>query len=307
MKKIFNILTLFFAILLCAANTAAAQTEQAYVVLSTDGTTLTFKYGVPPQTGKTYDPLNTGTSLPGWFDDAKNTVTTVVFEESFKDVTPTSCHGWFWTFEKLNTITDIQYLNTSQVTSMYAMFLKCYELTDLDLSSFNTANVTDMNNMFSNCQNLKTLDVSNFNTTSVTNMSAMFANCYELTAIDVSKFNTASVTDMSSMFSSCKSLTDLDVSHFNTAIVTDMHGMFYGCSKLTNLDLNNFNTARVTNMMSMFSDCINLENLNVSKFNTANVTNIVHINSAAFFCICIKSQLQILLLNTRVHFLMKKF
>ncbi|MBQ4173540.1 MAG: BspA family leucine-rich repeat surface protein, partial [Prevotella sp.] len=70
--------------------------------------------------------------------------TTVVFDESFASVRPTSCAYWFDWFTELTTIEGIENLNTSEVTSMRSMFSTCSKLTSLDLSNFNTANVTNM-------------------------------------------------------------------------------------------------------------------------------------------------------------------
>ena len=64
-----------------------------YVELSSDGTTLTFKYGAKPSTGTVYD-LNTGTTTPDWLTHA-STIATVVFDESFQNARPTTCDKWF--------------------------------------------------------------------------------------------------------------------------------------------------------------------------------------------------------------------
>ena len=227
------------------------------------------------------------------------TIVHIVFDKSFSTYTPTSLYQFFYGLKNLETITDLNYLNTEKVTNMYSMFYNCSKLTSLDVTKFNTANVTDMSYMFYNCSSLTSLDVTHFNTAKVTDMSYMFRgcssltsldvthfntenvkdmrrmfyNCSSLTSLDVTHFNTANVTDMSNMFSSCSSLTSLDVTHFNTANVADMNGMFSDCSKLTSLDVTNFNTAKVTNMSYMFTNCVALTSLDVTNFNTANVTN----------------------------------
>ena len=201
------------------------------------------------------------------------TIVHIVFDKSFSTYTPTSLYQFFYGLKNLETITDLNYLNTEKVTNMYSMFYNCSKLTSLDVTKFNTANVTDMSYMFYNCSSLTSLDVTHFNTAKVTDMSYMFRGCSFLTSLDVTHFNTANVTDMSNMFSSCSSLTSLDVTHFNTANVADMNGMFSSCSKLTSLDVTNFNTAKVTNMSYMFTNCVALTSLDVTNFNTANVTN----------------------------------
>jgi len=248
--------------------------KQGYAVFDSSTGTLTFQYGTPEGTLGTdyYNTDNTGTSYPGW-NSKRTSIKKVVFDSSFAKASPTSCHHWFDGCTNLTVIDGIEYLNTSNVTNMRAMFQGCSSLTSLDLSKFDTANVTNMGGMFSNCSKLTSLDVSNFNTAKVTDMYAMFANISKLTSLNVSNFDTANVTRMSLMFGGCSRLTSLDVSHFDTANVTDMGNMFSQCSRLKSLNLSNFNTANVKNMSSMFFHCSGLKSLNLSKFNTANVTD----------------------------------
>ena len=276
---------------------------EAYAVYTEDNTTLTFYYDNlrDTRTGTTYD-LNTGSNEPDWLSEGWNaSVTNVVFDPSFATARPTTTYRWFRDMTNLTTITGIEYLNTSEVTSMYGMFwgcsslesldlssfntqnvthmglmfYDCSSLTSLDLSSFNTAKVTFMWGMFNCCRSLESLNVSSFNTANVTNMSGMFRDCSALTTLDLSSFNTAKVTNMDAMFTYCKLLTSLYLnrSRFVTANVTDMRDMFYNCSSLTTLDLSNFNTQKVTNMRAMFRGCQALTTLDLSSFNTANVTD----------------------------------
>ena len=187
----------------------------------------------------------------------------------------TNVTNMFQIFVKCSSLTnlDLSNFNTSNVTNMYGMFVVCSSLTSLNLSSFNTENVTDMMTMFSNCSSLTSLDISSFNTANVTDMHNMFYKCSSLTSLNLSNFNTANVPDMSYMFSHCSSLTTLDLSSFNTSNVTNMREMFYNCKSLINLDLSSFNTANITNMYEMFYRCESLTSLDLSKFNTVNVTN----------------------------------
>ena len=263
-----------------------AQTEASsskYIATYESSTrTLTFK-------------KNVGETLPensAWVEDKQTvasinnnigngTIVHIVFDKSFSTYTPTSLNGFFASLKKLETITDLEYLNTENVTNMSSMFYNCSKLTSLDVTKFNTANVTDMSYMFDNCSKLTSLDVTKFNTANVTNMTNMFARCSALTSLDVSKFNTVNVTNMSGMFYSCDALTSLDVTNFNTEKVTSMSYMFSGCTNLTSLDVTKFNTANVSDMSDMFSDCSKLTSLDVSKFNTVNVTNM---NSMFYNC-----------------------
>ena len=206
-------------------------------------------------------------------------IKSVVFDKSFKTYAPTSLYGFFRGLTKLETIKDLKYLNTEQVTNMSYMFSDCSALTSLDLSNFNTAKVRDMSYMFFRCSALTSLDLSKFNTAIVTNMSYMFNDCSTLSSLDLSNFNTAIVTNMSYMFNGCSALSSLDLSNFNTAIVTNMSYMFFNCANLSSLDLSNFNTAIVSDMSLMFGGCSVLSSLDLSNFYTKEVRDMSYMFS----------------------------
>ncbi len=156
---------------------------EAYACYTPSNTTLTFYYDNQraSRSGTTYD-LNTGSNDTGWdTDGTKYNVTKVVFASSFADARPTTTFDWFYMMNNLESITGMNYLNTSEVTNMGHMFNSCYRLTSLDLSHFNTSNVTDMRAMFYDCSNLQTIYVgSGWSTAAVTNSTYMFLNCTSL-------------------------------------------------------------------------------------------------------------------------------
>ena len=240
---------------------------EAYAVLTTneegEGKTLTFYYdGNKPTEGTVYDlPWESNTVAP-WTSRAD--ITSVTFDESFKDYNGLKNTSFmFYYLTKLETINNLENLNTEHVTDMRLMFFCCDALTSLDLGdNFDTSNVTDMSNMFYGCSSLKSLDLGDkFNTSNVTNMYLMFYMCKELKTLDLGdKFDTSNVTNMQNMFA-ITSLESLDLGDkFNTSNVTNMSMMFYS-TKLTSLDVSSFDIAKVTNMRSMFNNCSNLETI----------------------------------------------
>ena len=84
-------------------------------------------------------------------------IITVVLDESMKYARPQSIDSWFEDYTNLKEIKHLDYLNTSEVTDMSAMFRSCTLLTTLDLSSFDVTKVTNMKNMFFGCTSLKTI------------------------------------------------------------------------------------------------------------------------------------------------------
>ena len=234
-----------FVIMLCLpvwGSQASAQKPESYAVLDETNGTLTFKHDTKKPAGA-YQ-LNSSDEVPGWSvkEDGDgnviiNSIEKVVFDASFADARPTSCHCWFKECYDLKAIEGIEHLNTENVTDMKSMFNGCGNLTELNVSNFDTRNVTDMADMFHGCYGLATLNVSGFDTRNVTDMASMFYGCSNLNTIDVSNFDTRNVTSMKSMFNGCGNLTKLEASNFSTQNVTDMGWMFYDCSNLNTLNV----------------------------------------------------------------------
>ena len=132
--------------------------------------------------------------------------------------------------------------------------------------------------MFIKCFNITEINLSNFNASKVTNMVSMFYNCSSLTSLDLSNFNTSQVTSMYCMFYKCSSLTSLDLSNFCTLQVTNMVYMFGSCANLEYINLNNFVETKLSSYNNMFNNvpgnvviCIN-ESHNVQKI-LSKITN----------------------------------
>ncbi len=190
------------------AGLQSMRAQEAYACYTSGNTTLTFYYDNlrSSRSGTTYD-LNAD-YLPDWYTDGtKTNVTKAVFDTSFANARPTSTYGWFAEMANLQSIEGMEYLNTSEVTTMYGMFYYCPSLTSLNLSHFNTSKVTSMYAMFYSCESLTILDVSSFNTFKVTNMYLMFIYCFSLKTIYVgSGWSTAAVTSSDYMFYDCTRL-----------------------------------------------------------------------------------------------------
>ena len=182
-----------------------------YACYTSSNKTLTFYYDTQrrSRTGSTYF-MNTRDVRTGWYiDDLNPNVTKVVFNSSFADARPTSMYMWFYEMSNLQSITGINYLNTSEVTNMAFTFCNCEKLTSLDLSHFNTDKVTTMQYMFIDCPKLTSLDLSGFNTAGVTDMEGLFSDCSNLTTIYAgSGWSTDAVTASNTayMFADCYSL-----------------------------------------------------------------------------------------------------
>lgn len=179
---------------------------EAYAVISQDGTGIAFYYD-------TYKSNREGVVFG--IDEIKDSweymkyiqgVETAVFDPSFADARPTNGYNWFGNAFSLKSITGLEYLNTSKMTTMECMFMDCPNITELDLSHFETSLVTSMNNMFYGFPGT-TLDLSTFDTSNVTDMGFMFGRSENLTTIYVSdKWSVANVTSADAMFEECTKL-----------------------------------------------------------------------------------------------------
>ncbi len=245
---------------------------------------LVFLYGKEYKKGGKYDG-NTITEVwkvsgSPWTSTVKDKLTTVRFDESMKDRYVYSTANWFRDCSKLTTISNANYLNTSQCTNMGYMFYGCSSLAFVYSTNWDTKNVTNMCYMFYNCESLYGMDFTKWNTAKVTDMGAMFYGCKSLKSLDLSNWSTASVKNMYGMFRLCESLTTITgLDKWNTGSVTNMSYMFSDCKKLTTFEPLFFSTGNVTTMRSMFENCEswvcsgNFAGVLVPKYDVRKVTN----------------------------------
>lgn len=122
--------------------------------------------------------------LSGWQQiNASFTIRSIILDASIKNARPTSLAYWFTDFNKISTVYNLNYLNTSDVEDMSFLFAGCCNITTIDISQFNTAKVTDMSNMFSGCKRIKTLDITHFDMNKLNGTDNMFYQCDSLQTI----------------------------------------------------------------------------------------------------------------------------
>lgn len=194
--------------LLLVALSMSSQEREAYAVYDFDAVifqanVLTLYYDTEKATRSglaTYD-IGDGTSEPGWYDtENASNVEVVNIDPSFLDARLKGGYHLFAGLQSLQKIVGMQYLNTSEMTTMESMFSGCWELTELDLSHFDTRNVRTMRWMFGWATELENLDLRSFDTRNVADMSHMFYECMDMKTVDLSSFNTSNVADFSHMF-----------------------------------------------------------------------------------------------------------
>ncbi len=242
----------------------------AYVVISNG--TLTFYYNETKPEGAFS--LNTENNIPDW-NSLTESVTKVVFDESFANYFPLSCAYWFYGCKNLTEFEGMKNLNTSQATTLKAMFQDCQSLESVDLSNFKTDKVIDMSCMFRRCYKLPTIDFSSFNVDNAKDFRSMFEDATGLQSLNLQSFKTNSETDLyfRCMFIGCTSLKTLDISGFATKSVTNMEMMFSSCNELGTIFVgDNWSTESVTASGCMFESCYNLVGGKGTDFGSNNIT-----------------------------------
>ena len=229
-----------------------------------------------------------------------SSIKNIVFDESFKTYAPTSLREFFKGCETLETISDLEYLNTAKVTDMGKMFHGCSALTTIYVSNkFVTDNVSNGSDMFTGCKSLKDYSDSKTDHT--------YANYgttgYFTPVFDYAEFDNATGTlTFRRGLSKPEGAYDLNEGNIKPGWLTQKENIykvvfdasfanarptscclwFADCFYLTEIEgIENLNTEKVTNMGSMFSGCSALTSLDVSNFNTQNVKNM-----NGMFCDC---------------------
>lgn len=119
-------------------------------------------------------------------------------------------------------------VGTGEVENLEDTFLKCNNLTYIDLSglTLNAESGLSMNGVFADCGSLQGIKFNEtFDTSRIVNMSALFNGDNKITSIDLSMFNTSNVTNMSYAFN-CENLKHLDISNFDFTNVAEKTAMF---------------------------------------------------------------------------------
>ena len=200
-----------------------------------------------------YNPLNLPSNTirvkfkSGFTPVAGNVKTLVDSTNNIWDITYYT-NDWFTLFHSNTDLLEVLGANTTNVTRMNHLFVKCSALSSVSL--FDTTNVYDMQWMFGFCNSLSSVPL--YDTSNVGNISHMFSNCTSLTSVPL--FDTSNVGLMEGVFGGCGSLSSVPL--FNTSKVVTMQNMFIGTS-LTSIPL--FDTSKLQDMDWMFYGCGNVQ------------------------------------------------
>ena len=132
-------------------------------------------------------------------------------------IKPKNMSGWFYWFVNVTSI-DLGPIDTSEVTSLYGTFDRCFKLQTLDVSMMDTSKVKNMCCAFFGDE-LTELDLSSWNLSNVNDFSYMFFECKKLGVLNMPpspKF-ASQINWLGFMFWHCENL-NLDCSGWNVPV-----------------------------------------------------------------------------------------
>ena len=228
-------------------NTYEEEVTEQEVTLENIAELLKVKGGVAPPKlqDKTVNIVANGIGTVA-ADDEYAGLNTVTFNVNVPAAKYTPRWIRFSSYEGTNLTDEVSNLDTSKMTSFYAMFQSCNRVTALDLKHFDVTNITNMGSMFQQCNYLTSLDISGWGTNKATNFGSMFSGCSALKTLDLRTLYSSSCTAVSSMFNTCSQLQSVDMTGCDLSNVTTVYQMFNECGALTDVSKINWNMPKIT-------------------------------------------------------------
>lgn len=245
----------------CTALKGMAETPTVYDAEHTDkayarpdgGTELPGYFTAVPEIYGVYSENGYGLKLTLYYDNKrqeregklnwhsgvdKTTVNRIDLDKSMQDARPTSTARWFKNFKGVIYINYLDYLNTSEVTTMEEMFYQCENVKEIDIRNFDMRKVKDMEWMFAYCTRVKSILMpTSYIVENVRYMRETFAGCQLLEEIDLHAFDTKKVTNMYYLFWYDQSLKTIycEEDWSQRDVLNDeetSRNMFYKCTSL---------------------------------------------------------------------------
>ena len=238
------------------------------------------------------DTTDVDESLPSWLAYAEN-INKIVFVDNIKGII--SLKDYFKGLENVATVSNIDRLDISTVTSLNNMFYGCSSITTLDLSSWNTTNVQNMSAIFYGCTSLKTLSLSGWNFRGLANSGSTggaFSNCSALKTLDLSNVKMPVDTNNVGlclgwhMSGTAFTLDTLDVSNIDLSQTTSLYG-FLTCKAKNIIGLTTWDVSGVASISSLFNGNSVIESIDISGWDLRNMTNTY--GTSIFACSNLKS------------------
>ena len=171
-------------------NDSSLPNNNAYAIWCAGNTTLYFDYAAiglkagDTYKGQTVTKVWSGANVvsspsadfPVWNLTVRDMVTDVVIQPAFKKMRPISLYAWFYYFQKITGITNLENLNSSRTTTMALMFQGCSSLKEIDINPLDISSLENTRQMFCGCSKLRAVycDKSYYPKVPTTNSKNMF-------------------------------------------------------------------------------------------------------------------------------------
>ena len=208
--------------------------KEAYAAVS--GSTLTFYYDNQRAKRSGHLITNSTSSDPAWLS---RNIKKVVFDDSFKNYSPTSTYHWFAGMSALERVEKTENLRSAKVLNMVGMFEGCTSLKELDLMKLIVSSLSDISEMFKNAENLTTIySEQDWRPHKADNM---FKGCEKLVGVvayDANKTSSRMATPYEGYFTPKRPAEAYVVRSENKGVLTFYNDAFKGCRKGTTYGIN---------------------------------------------------------------------
>ena len=208
--------------------------KEAYAAVS--GSTLTFYYDNQRAKRSGHLITNSTSSDPAWLS---RNIKKVVFDDSFKNYSPTSTYHWFAGMTALERVEKTENLRSAKVLNMVGMFEGCTSLKELDLMKLVVSSLSDISEMFKNAENLTTIySEQDWRPHKADNM---FKGCEKLVGVvayDANKTSSRMATPYEGYFTPKRPAEAYVVRSENKGVLTFYNDAFKGCRKGTTYGIN---------------------------------------------------------------------
>ena len=152
--------------------------------------------------------------------------------------------------KSLKDISELKFLDISNVKELSSMFWGCSSLSDIkSLENWDVSNINDFSHMFGGCTSLSDLTpLKNWNVENGNNFESMFWGCSELADITpLQNWNVSNGKNFSFMFSECLLLEDITpLQNWRLLNKCDVSYMFWGCSLITDIDATPLENSKIS-------------------------------------------------------------
>ena len=170
-------------------------------------------------------------------------------------------------FQQKTALRELQYIDSSRLTTAYGMFYNCSNLTYANIPY--VSYISTMEGMFNGCRKLQRIEgVEKWSTARNSNWGSTFGNNIALTNLDPRNFIITDAHAIGATFRGCYSspAENFDLSKWRTPNLQYLSGTFDNLNHVKELNLSGFNVSNCSTFQTLFNACSSLEKLDISNW-----------------------------------------